>query len=102
MVLRYGSNDENVSNFLNLYDQKYSLMKYLPLDASFDNRAETGFPSQDLVSVKIKNGLMHKDCEGTLCLVIVGQKVKDEIVKSVLIEKGYKIEDYEVIYEKDW
>ena len=101
-VLRYVSNDENVSNFLNLYDQKYSLMKYLPLDASFDNRAETGFPSQDLVSVKIKNGLMHKDCEGTLCLVIVGQKVKDEIVKSVLIEKGYKIEDYEVIYEKDW
>lgn len=100
-VLRHIENDENVKNFLASYDQKHSIMKLLPLDASFDNRAASGFPGQDLVSVKIKDGTMHKKCQGTLCLVVVGKKINDNKVKSVLSEKGYKIEDYEVIYEKE-
>ena len=100
-VLRSISNDEEVSNFLTSYDQKISLMGYLPLDASFDNRAATGFPKQDLVVVTIKNGNTHKKCEGTLCLVVIGKKINNDKVKSVLLEKGYKIENYEVIYEKE-
>lgn len=100
-VLRHISDDKDVNSFLASYDQKHSLMKFLPLDASFDNRAASGFPGQDLVSVKIKDGTMHKKCEGTLCLVVVGKKIDNNKVKSVLLEKGYKIENYEVIYEKE-
>lgn len=100
-ALRNVKDDEEVNRFLASYDQKYSLMKQLPLDASFDDRAATGFPKQDLVSVKIKNGNMHKKCHGTLCLVVVGKKYNNNKIKSVLSEKGYKIEDYEVIYEKE-
>ena len=100
-VLRHVSDSKDVGDFLASYDQKYSLMEQLPLDASFDNRADSDFPGQDLVMVSIRNGNMHKKCEGTLCLLVVGKKVNKNKVKSVLSEKGYKIEDYEVIYEKE-
>ena len=100
-VLENITGDEAVANFLTAYHKKYAIMDELPLDASFDNRAETGFPSQDLVSVKIENGNSHEKCNGTLCLLIVGKKVSNKKVKEVLSEKGYQIEDYEVIYEKE-
>ena len=92
------SDFSEISDFISAYDKKYSIMSDLPLSASFDNRAESGFPGQDLVTVAIENGNNHADCKTTLCLLVTGKKIKQERVKEVINERGYNFNDYQIIY----
>ena len=97
-TLRMIKGDISVTDFLMEYDEKIAIYEKLPLYASFDNRAESGFPGQDLVEVKITDGRMHADCDTTLCLLVSGRKIKQSKVVEVLDNNGFDINNYRVIY----
>lgn len=94
-TLRSITDDSDITAFLEAYDYKASLHQLLPFTVSWRK-----YPNDTpMDTVTISNANNHPDCTGTLCLLITGPTDNRTEIAKALAERGYDINNYEVIYE---
>ena len=95
-TLRLIPNDSDLANFLEAYDHKVSIYDQLPFYANWLKHPN----DYSTYTIEITDGRNKPECHETLCLLAVGPKDnRDEIAKT-LSDKGYDINNYEIIYEQ--
>ena len=79
---------DELSSFLAEYKRKTDIIYELPFDASV--------PAN---KVTIRDGSLRDDCDMAFCLVVEGFTIDKDRVQAVISQKGYKPEDYMIIYD---
>ena len=79
---------DDLSNFLAEYKRKTDIIYSLPLDASV--------PAN---TVMIRDGSLRDDCNMAFCLVVEGFTIDKDRVSAVISQKGFKPEEYTIIYD---
>lgn len=88
--------DTDIKSFLEAYDYKTSIYDQLPFYANWLKYPDD-YPTY---TVKIVDGRDDSSCHGTLCLLAIGPKYNQDEIAKTLLEKGYDINNYEIIYEQ--
>lgn len=92
-------NDASAEEFIEQYEKEYAIYATaLPIDYSEYDTDEDG--KRELVKDITIQANNDKECSLTLCLkaLMVGTDDK-KLVESLLVEKGFNMEDYEIFYK---
>lgn len=95
--------DTETVEFMKDYNRRISIAEYLPIDASYSIEGpqvgEGERQGNNIYRQKIANGSTDSRCEWAFCLLVTGDLYNEEILRNTLLDKGYDLDDYEVIYD---
>ena len=90
--------DHSAEEFIAEFKKAYNLyMKELPIEYFENAEIEGKITKTKEITIRINK---DEECKKTLCLKVLMLNTKDEgFANSLLTEKGFKLEDYEIYYE---
>ena len=95
--------DTEAVEFMKDYNRRISISGYLPIDASYSIEGppvgEGERQGNNIYRQKVENGTTDSRCGWAFCLLVTGDLYNEEVLRNTLLDKGYNLDDYEVIYD---
>lgn len=94
-ILRRVNNDNDVTDFLQKYDNKLKIKNNLPILLNYYDESVSS-----VIQASITDGTDKAECKYAFCLYVDTSKAYEQRAREVIKAAGYSYDDYEVIYEK--